>query len=54
VPTRLVWIGRDDFLRAMRSVPAARESADDVAQRHLDADQRRSAQTDDEAGSAGD
>jgi MFS family permease len=57
VPTTLVWIGRDDFLRAMRSVPAARESAEDVAQRHLDDDRQRrdrSGQTDDEAASAGD
>jgi len=54
VPTRLVWIGRDDFLRAMRSVPATRESAEDVAQRHLEDDRRRSGQTDDGAGAAGD
>lgn len=54
VPTTLVWIGRDDFLRAMRSVPAARESAEDIALRHLDDDRRRRGQTDDEAGSAGD
>ena len=57
VPTKLVWIGRDDFLRAMRSVPAARESADDVVQRHLEDDRRRrrrDGQTDDDAGSAGD
>lgn len=48
-PTHLVWLGRDDFLRAMRSVPAARQSADDVAQAHLDDDRRRTGQRGEDA-----
>ena len=40
-PLHLVWIDRDDFLRAMRSVPTSRESAEEVAQAHLDDDAQR-------------
>jgi MFS family permease len=46
-PTHLVWIERDDFLRAMRTVPAARVSADEVVQGHLEDDAVRRAQTED-------
>jgi len=52
-PTHLVWIERDDFLRAMRTVPAARVSADEVVQNHLEDDAVRRSQTED-AEAAGD
>jgi MFS family permease len=44
-PTHLVWILRDDFLRAMRTVPTSRVSADEVVQAHLEDDAQRRAQT---------
>jgi len=51
--SRELWIERDDFLRAMRTVPAARVSADEVVQNHLEDDAVRRSQTED-AEAAGD
>lgn len=40
-PTSLVALGREEFLRSLRAVPAGRDAADGVARSYLDADALR-------------